>query len=167
MIVIGVALTIYVVILLYVVGIFLDREEIAMGIIVSVVGLLIFFAICFLVVKEIEPEQTTTEQTTEQATEQSQWSEWQEAEDSFLLQEVEEDTYVVEQDDGTYVCKALTYSSTGETEETYKVVEKNDNTTVKFLDLMEGEKPYGEVLERTSNDETQTMYVFHVPATEN
>ena len=114
MIVIGVALTIYVVILLYVVGIFLDREEIAMGIIVSVVGLLIFFAICFLVVKEIEPEQTTTEQTTEQATEQSQWSEWQEAEDSFLLQEVEEDTYVVEQD-----------------------------------------------------DETQTMYVFHVPATEN
>ena len=166
MIVIGVALTIYVVILLYVVGIFLDREEIAMGIIVSVVGLLIFFAICFLVVKEIEPEQTTTEQTTEQATEQSQWSEWQEAEDSFLLQEVEEDTYVVEQDDGTYVCKALTYSSTGETEETYKFIEKNDNTTVEFLDLIEGEKPYGEVLERTSNDETQTMYVFHVPATE-
>ena len=97
MIVIGVALTIYVVILLYVVGIFLDREEIAMGIIVSVVGLLIFFAICFLVVKEIEPEQTTTEQ----ATEQPQWSDWQEAEDSFLLQEVEEDTYVVEQDGET------------------------------------------------------------------
>lgn len=98
---------------------------------------------------------------------QPQWSDWQEAEDSFLLQEVEEDTYVVEQADGTYVCKALTYSSTGETEETYKVIEKSDNITVKFLDLMEGEKPYGEVLERTSNDETQTMYVFHVPATEN
>ena len=97
MIVIGVSLTIYVVILLYVVGIFLDREEIAMGIIVSVLGLLILFAICFLVVKEIEPEQTTTEQ----ATEQPQWSDWQEAEDSFLLQEVEEDTYVVEQDGET------------------------------------------------------------------
>ena len=103
----------------------------------------------------------------EQATEQPQWSDWQETGDSFLLQEVEEDTYVVEQDDGTYICKALTYSPTGETEETYKVIEKNDNITVKFLDLMEGEKPYGEVLERTSNDETQTMYVFHVPATEN
>lgn len=115
-----------------------------------------------------EQEQTTTEQTTtEQIAEQAQWSDWQEAEDSFLLQEVEEDTYVVEQDDGTYVCKALKYSSTGETEETYKVIEKNDDITVKFLDLMEGEKPYGEVLERTSNDETQTMYVFHVPATEN
>ena len=114
-----------------------------------------------------EQEQTTTEQITEQATEQPQWSDWQETGDSFLLQEVEEDTYVVEQDDGTYICKALTYSPTGETEETYKFIERNDNTTVEFLDLMEGEKPYGEVLERTSNDEIQTMYVFHVPATEN
>ena len=118
-------------------------------------------------VKNIKQEQTTTEQATEQITEQAQWSDWQETGDSFLLQEVEEDTYVVEQDDGTYICKALTYSPTGETEETYKFIEKNDNTTVEFLDLMEGEKPYGEVLERTSNDETQTMYVFHVPATEN
>lgn len=156
-----------VLVLFYVVGIFIEQDEIAKGIIISVLGLVALCAVLFWLSKNTEQEQTTTEQATEQATEQPQWSDWQEAEDSFLLQEVEEDTYVVEQDDGTYVCKALTYSSTGETEETYKVIEKNDNITVKFLDLMEGEKPYGEVLERTSNDETQTMYVFHVPATEN
>ena len=104
----------------------------------------------------------------EQAAEQTQWSGWKETEDSFLLQEVEEDTYVVEQNDGTYLCKVITNSSIGETEATYKVIEENDDTTVSFYELMEGEKPYGEVLERTStDDETQTMYVFHVPATEN
>ena len=130
-------------------------------------GILFAFIAALAIIGVIAGSISMKEQATEQATEQPQWSDWQEAEDSFLLQEVEEDTYVVEQDDGTYVCKALTYSSTGETEETYKVIEKNDNITVKFLDLMEGEKPYGEVLERTSNDETQTMYVFHVPATEN
>ena len=130
-------------------------------------GILFAFIAALAIIGVIAGSISMKEQATEQATEQPQWSDWQETGDSFLLQEVEEDTYVVEQDDGTYVCKALTYSSTGETEETYKVVEKNDNTTVKFLDLMEGEKPYGEVLERTSNDETQTMYVFHVPATEN
>ena len=130
-------------------------------------GILFAFIAALAIIGVIAGSISMKEQATEQATEQPQWSDWQETGDSFLLQEVEEDTYVVEQDDGTYICKALTYSSTGETEETYKVVEKNDNTTVKFLDLMEGEKPYGEVLERTSNDETQTMYVFHVPATEN
>ena len=129
-------------------------------------GILFAFIAALAIIGVIAGSISMKEQATEQATEQPQWSDWQETGDSFFLQEVEEDTYVVEQDDGTYVCKALTYSSTGETEETYKVVEKNDNTTVKFLDLMEGEKPYGEVLERTSNDETQTMYVFHVPATE-
>ena len=133
------------------------------GIFYLVCALIMSIILEYVILPRLEPEQTEPEQ----ATEQTQWSDWQETGDSFFLQEVEEDTYVVEQDDGTYVCKALTYSSTGETEKTYKVVEKNDNTTVKFLDLMEGEKPYGEVLERTSNDETQTMYVFHVPATEN
>ena len=167
MIVIVVACIFYLAILLFVFNIFLGQNKIAKGNIVLVVGLLIFYATYFLVVKNIKQEQTTTEQATEQITEQPQWSEWQETGDSFFLQEVEEDKYVVEQDDGTYICKALTYSPTGETEETYKFIEKNDNTTVEFLDLMEGEKPYGEVLERTSNDETQTMYVFHVPATEN
>ena len=139
------------------------------GLILAVVFILVFCLHLRIDKMQGEQEQTTTEQaTTEQATtEQAQWSDWQKTGDSFLLQEVEEDTYVVEQDDGTYVCKALTYSSTGETEETYKFIEKNDNITVKFLDLMEGEKPYGEVLERTSKDETQTMYVFHVPAAEN
>ena len=133
------------------------------GIFYLVCALIMSIILEYVILPRLEPKQNEPEQ----ATEQTQWSDWQETGDSFFLQEVEEDTYVVEQDDGTYVCKALTYSSTGETEETYKVVEKNDNTTVKFLDLMEGEKPYGEVLERTSNDETQTMYVFHVPATEN
>ena len=133
------------------------------GIFYLVCALIMSIILEYVILPRLEPEQTEQEQ----ATEQPQWSDWQETGDSFLLQEVEEDTYVVEQDDGTYICKALTYSPTGETEETYKVIEKNDNITVKFLDLMEGEKPYGEVLERTSNDETQTMYVFHVPATEN
>ena len=133
------------------------------GIFYLVCALIMSIILEYVILPRLEPEQTEPEQ----ATEQTQWSDWQETGDSFFLQEVEEDTYVVEQDDGTYVCKALTYSPTGETEETYKVIEKNDNITVKFLDLMEGEKPYGEVLERTSNDETQTMYVFHVPATEN
>ena len=148
-----------VLVLLYV---FCEQEEIAKATIILVVGLVALCAVVFLLLKNTEQEPIATEQ----ATEQPQWSDWQENGDSFLLQEVEEDTYVVEQDDGTYVCKALTYSPTGETEETYKFIEKNDNTTVEFLDLIEGEKPYGEVLERTSNDETQTMYVFHVPATE-
>ena len=99
---------------------------------------------------------------------ETQGSDWQIAADSFLLQEVEEDTYVVEQNNGTYLCKVITNSSIGETEATCKVIEENDDTTVSFYELMEGEKPYGEVLERTStDDETQTMYVFHVPATEN
>ena len=129
-------------------------------------GILFAFIAALAIIGVIAGSISMKEQATEQATEQPQWSDWQETGDSFLLQEVEEDTYVVEQDDGTYVCKALTYSPTGETEETYKFIEKNDNTTVEFLDLIEGEKPYGEVLERTSNDETQTMYVFHVPATE-
>lgn len=68
----------------------------------------------------------------------------------------------------TYVCKALKYSLIGETEVIYKIIEENDDITVSFLELVKGEKPYGEVLERTStDDETQTMYVFHIPATEN
>ncbi|WP_419022233.1 hypothetical protein [Holdemanella sp.] len=142
-------------------------DEIAkgiIGVIVSVILLIGGIRAMITINEQYEQEQATTEQ----AAEQTQWSDWKETEDIFLLQEIEEDTYVVEQDDGTYVCKALKYSLIGETEATYKVIEENDDITVSFLELMEGEKPYGEVLERTStDDETQTMYVFHVPATEN
>ncbi len=142
-------------------------DEIAkgiIGIIVSVILLIGGIRVTTIINEQYEQEQATTEQ----AAEQTQWSDWKETEDSFLLQEVEEDTYVVEQNDGTYLCKVITNSSIGETEATYKVIEENDDTTVSFYELMEGEKPYGEVLERTStDDETQTMYVFHVPATEN
>lgn len=73
-------------------------DEIAkgiIGIIVAVILLIGGIRVLITINEQYEQEQATTEQ----AAEQTQWSDWKETEDSFLLQEIEEDTCVVEQDD--------------------------------------------------------------------